>query len=170
MAPGKTESAEDAGSKLESSGSKPVHKWPIRPGVHVHVNGLHALGGIAAVSGGGNVAPTDISGFSFGAKNSTGSSGSDSSPNQTGNSDSESKDDSGVDKVAKGTSTDTKEEERKDSQPVNGSNASSPNTEDTTKSASESKGSLIVSFWKFAFSHILKLDCKLECRIFLRII
>merc|ERR1719204_3010196 len=25
------------------NGEKPVHKWQIRPGVHVHVNGLHPL-------------------------------------------------------------------------------------------------------------------------------
>ena len=28
---------------MASDGGKPVHKWPIRPGVHVHVNGLHPL-------------------------------------------------------------------------------------------------------------------------------
>ena len=51
------------------------HKWPIRPGVHVHVNGLHTLnnsGGAADSSGSAhNMIPADkITGFSYGARNS----------------------------------------------------------------------------------------------------
>ena len=119
----KTEKSEETeSSRLDDSGSKPVHKWPIRPGVHVHVNGLHALGGIATVAG-GSVAP----GFSYGAKNSTGSSGSETSQNDSGNpvpepvSEPVPKDESGNDKVAKGTSTDS-------SQILNNNSAMNNNT------------------------------------------
>ena len=45
-----------------SISEKPVHKWPIRPGVHVHVNGLHVLNN-------SNASETKISGFSYGARN-----------------------------------------------------------------------------------------------------
>ena len=45
-----------------SDKDKPVHKWPIRPGVHVHVNGLHVLNN-------SNASETKISGFSYGARN-----------------------------------------------------------------------------------------------------
>jgi len=41
------------------SGTEP--KWPIKPGVHLHVNGLHSLGKCAK----------PINGFSYGTKNST---------------------------------------------------------------------------------------------------
>jgi hypothetical protein len=79
---------------------QPVHKWPIRPGVHVHVNGLHALNN----SGNANSSnPAEITGFSYGARNSGGSSAA---------SDSASEKERGVDEedlvkttVARGTST-----------------------------------------------------------------
>ena len=45
-----------------SADGKPVHKWPIRPGVHVHVNGLHMLNN-STNSG------EQISGFTYGARN-----------------------------------------------------------------------------------------------------
>ena len=45
-----------------NASEKPVHKWPIRPGVHVHVNGLHVLNN-------SNASETKISGFSYGARN-----------------------------------------------------------------------------------------------------
>ena len=41
-----------------------MHKWPIRPGVHVHVNGLHVLNNSSSASG-------EITGFSYGARNSS---------------------------------------------------------------------------------------------------
>ena len=87
------------------------------------------------------MAPTDITGFSFGAKNSAGSTGSETSQNQSGspNSDSESKDDSGTEKVStKGTSTDVKEPETVDSQAPNHTNNAT--NEDISKSGSDSKG------------------------------
>lgn len=37
-----------------------MHKWPIRPGVHVHVNGLHVLNSSSG--------STEITGFSYGAR------------------------------------------------------------------------------------------------------
>ena len=49
-------------STNHSASEKPVHKWPIRPGVHVHVNGLHVLNN-------SNASETKISGFSYGARN-----------------------------------------------------------------------------------------------------
>ena len=58
------------------------HKWPIRPGVHVHVNGLHTLNNS---SGDNPAASVEISGFTYGARNSSsvgGGSGSDSASNQ----------------------------------------------------------------------------------------
>lgn len=55
------ESSNSAGTSA-SDKDKPVHKWPIRPGVHVHVNGLHVLNN-------SNASETKISGFSYGARN-----------------------------------------------------------------------------------------------------
>ena len=58
-----TTSSEKSETTLEatSTSDKPVHKWPIRPGVHVHVNGLHMLNN-SSTSG-------EISGFTYGARN-----------------------------------------------------------------------------------------------------
>ena len=53
-------------------GSQPVHKWPLRPGVHVHVNGLTTL------TGSDNKINHQINGFSYGAKTSRSSSSSGS--------------------------------------------------------------------------------------------
>ena len=74
--------------------SQPVHKWPLRPGVHVHVNGLNTLTG--GPSGGVPVAAAttngklnhQISGFSYGAtksSRSSSSSGSDWASNASSN-------------------------------------------------------------------------------------
>ena len=51
---------------------QPQHKWPLRPGVHVHVNGLNTL------TGSDNKINHQISGFSYGAKTSRSSSSSGS--------------------------------------------------------------------------------------------
>ena len=57
-----TTSSEKSEAALEACpDNKPVHKWPIRPGVHVHVNGLHMLNNSRS-SG-------EISGFTYGARN-----------------------------------------------------------------------------------------------------
>jgi len=64
------------------SSEKPVqHKWPIRPGVHVHVNGLHTLNNSVNTGNTGGAGPTNvpaekITGFSYGARNSNSGSGS----------------------------------------------------------------------------------------------
>jgi len=60
---------------------QPVHKWPLRPGVHVHVNGLNTL------TGSDNKINHQISGFSYGAKTSrsSSSSGSDWASNTSSN-------------------------------------------------------------------------------------
>jgi hypothetical protein len=64
------------------SSEKPVqHKWPIRPGVHVHVNGLHTLNNSGNTVNTGGAGPTivpaeKITGFSYGARNSNSGSGS----------------------------------------------------------------------------------------------
>jgi len=61
---------------------QPVHKWPLRPGVHVHVNGLNTL------TGGTNAKINhQINGFSYGAKTSrsSSSSGSDWASNASSN-------------------------------------------------------------------------------------
>ena len=50
-----------ASNNSTTTTDKPVHKWPIRPGVHVHVNGLHMLNN-SSTSG-------EISGFTYGARN-----------------------------------------------------------------------------------------------------
>ena len=69
-------------SAANTSTEKPVqHKWPIRPGVHVHVNGLHTLnnsGNTTTASGSGpTMVPAEkISGFTYGARNSNSGSGS----------------------------------------------------------------------------------------------
>jgi hypothetical protein len=142
--PEKPENSENG----KTSGSKPVHKWPIRPGVHVHVNGLHALGGISTV----NAAPTDISGFSYGAKNSTGGSGSETSHNDSGNPIPNSGDDSEPEKVAKGTCTDSTESVNKEKagQNINNNNnnASSQSNCDlnSSNSSQESKGTKITKY------------------------
>ena len=137
--PEKPENSENG----KTSGTKPVHKWPIRPGVHVHVNGLHTLGGISTV----NVAPTDISGFSYGAKNSTGGSGSETSHNDSGNPIPTSGDDSEPEKLAKGTCTDSTESDNNEkvsqnNNNNNNNNASSQSNGDLnpSKSSQESKG------------------------------
>jgi len=79
--------------------TQPVHKWPLRPGVHVHVNGLNTLTGGPVASGQGAVAATtvassklnphhQISGFSYGAaksSRSSSSSGSDWASNASSN-------------------------------------------------------------------------------------
>ena len=79
-------------TELPGSGpSQPVHKWPLRPGVHVHVNGLNTLTGSTTKLN------QQINGFSYGAKTSrsSSSSGSDwasnASSNQELNSDSDPK-------------------------------------------------------------------------------
>ena len=78
-------------SVVNTSAEKQVqHKWPIRPGVHVHVNGLHTLNnsGNAPTSGGAGptmVPAEKITGFSYGARNSN--SGSGSSAGSTANCD-----------------------------------------------------------------------------------
>lgn len=65
-----------------SSQVKPIHKWPLRPGVHVHVNGLDTLAGNDCNK------VNQISGFSYGAKNSSSSSSaSDSVSNASSNPD-----------------------------------------------------------------------------------
>ena len=80
-----------ANSNVDHSGQPPVHKWPLRPGVHVHVNGLNTLTGSTTKLN------HPINGFSYGAKTSrsSSSSGSDwasnTSSNQDLNTDSESK-------------------------------------------------------------------------------
>jgi hypothetical protein len=53
-------------------GPQPIHKWPLRPGVHVHVNGLTTL------TGSDNKINHQINGFSYGAKTSRSSSSSGS--------------------------------------------------------------------------------------------
>lgn len=64
--------AED--SSGNGTAEKPVHKWPIRPGVHVHLNGLRALNvvasGDAAAAGGGLPDAKPVSGFTYSARNS----------------------------------------------------------------------------------------------------
>ena len=67
---------------------KPVqHKWPIRPGVHVHVNGLHTLNNSVSAGASSGAGPTmnpaeKITGFSYGARNSgSGSSAGSSTAN-----------------------------------------------------------------------------------------
>ena len=115
----------DENGKSGQTGNKPVHKWPIRPGVHVHVNGLHTLGG-ASTGAGGSAPVPDISGFSYGAKN-TGS-GSDSASNTSqhdtgnpvsetdgGSSDHPLPDETDSSKPAKGTSTESPVKENHDS-------------------------------------------------------
>ena len=80
-------------SVANTSTDKPVqHKWPIRPGVHVHVNGLHTLNNsnnTSSSSNGAGPKPADpgnkISGFTYGARNSN--SGSGSSAGSTANCD-----------------------------------------------------------------------------------
>ncbi len=109
---GSLEKVEPVDNGLESS--KPVHKWPIRPGVHVHVNGLHTLGGITSV---GIAQTPDLAGFSYGAKNSAGSGGGSDSGSNSNKEDgefaaSESGNDEAVpepqtQRVAKGVSTDS---------------------------------------------------------------
>ena len=61
-----------------------VHKWPLRPGVHVHVNGLNTLTG-----GTDSKINHQISGFTYGAKTSrsSSSSGSDWASNTSSNPD-----------------------------------------------------------------------------------
>ena len=68
---------QEAGHKEEvttslAPGPQPVHKWPLRPGVHVHVNGLTTL------TGSDNKINHQINGFSYGAKTSRSSSSSGS--------------------------------------------------------------------------------------------
>ena len=73
---------------VNTSTEKPVqHKWPIRPGVHVHVNGLHTLNNSGSTGSPGGTGPTmvpaeKITGFSYGARNSgSGSSAGSSTVN-----------------------------------------------------------------------------------------
>ena len=69
-------------SVANTSTEKPIqHKWPIRPGVHVHVNGLHTLNNSGNAPTTGGTGPTTvpaekITGFSYGARNSNSGSGS----------------------------------------------------------------------------------------------
>ena len=77
------EAAAASSNSALASTDKPVHKWPIRPGVHVHVNGLHMLNN-SSTSG-------EISGFTYGARN-----------NSSVASDTASEKDRGVDEVACG--------------------------------------------------------------------
>ena len=76
-----------------ADGGKPVHKWPIRPGVHVHVNGLHMLNN-STTSG-------EISGFTYGARNNSSVASDTASEKDRGVEESE------IEKttVARGTST-----------------------------------------------------------------
>ena len=76
--------ATTAASANNSTTDKPVHKWPIRPGVHVHVNGLHMLNN-SSTSG------EQISGFTYGTKNNS---------SVCAGSDTASEKDRGVDEVA----------------------------------------------------------------------
>ena len=55
-----TADTSDSSEKSTDGSEKPVHKWPIRPGVHVHVNGLHVLNSSSG--------STEITGFSYGAR------------------------------------------------------------------------------------------------------
>ena len=55
------------------NGEKPVHKWPIRPGVHVHVNGLHPLNKSGSSSGGRSPGSETGPDCPAGSKGSTGS-------------------------------------------------------------------------------------------------
>ena len=71
-------------ASANNSTDKPVHKWPIRPGVHVHVNGLHMLNN-SSTSG------EQISGFTYGTKNNS---------SVCASSDTASEKDRGVDEVA----------------------------------------------------------------------
>ena len=90
------ESTTSAGTS--TSETKPVHKWPIRPGVHVHVNGLHVLN---------NSNPsetTKISGFSYGARNNS-TTASDTNLDKSGQDQTGSDETSRTNTVARGTST-----------------------------------------------------------------
>jgi len=69
--PQDTSHKEEAVTSL-ATGAQPVHKWPLRPGVHVHVNGLTTL------TGSDNKINHQINGFSYGAKTSRSSSSSGS--------------------------------------------------------------------------------------------
>jgi hypothetical protein len=74
---------------------QPIHKWPLRPGVHVHVNGLNTLtGGPAAglqaqaTAAASSKLNHQINGFSYGAtksSRSSSSSGSDWASNASSN-------------------------------------------------------------------------------------
>ena len=75
--PGASQDGQHQHNKEETTtslvpGSQPVHKWPLRPGVHVHVNGLTTL------TGSDNKINHQINGFSYGAKTSRSSSSSGS--------------------------------------------------------------------------------------------
>ena len=80
-APPDSNSKEDGGVTSNTGGSTVVHKWPLRPGVHVHVNGLNTL------TGSDNKLHHQITGFSYGAKTSrsSSSSGSDWASNTSSN-------------------------------------------------------------------------------------
>ena len=53
-------------SAVNISSEKPVqHKWPIRPGVHVHVNGLHTLNNSGNTSSTGGTGPTTVHAENF---------------------------------------------------------------------------------------------------------
>jgi hypothetical protein len=73
---------------------QPIHKWPLRPGVHVHVNGLNTLTGGPAAGLQATTAAANsklnhqINGFSYGAtksSRSSSSSGSDWASNASSN-------------------------------------------------------------------------------------
>jgi len=74
----------NTGDKDPSQTGQQVHKWPLRPGVHVHVNGLNTLTG-----GQDSKVNHQISGFTYGAKTSrsSSSSGSDWASNTSSNPD-----------------------------------------------------------------------------------
>lgn len=57
-----TADTSDTSENPDLSEEKPVHKWPIRPGVHVHVNGLHVLN---------NSSSEIVAGFTYGARSSS---------------------------------------------------------------------------------------------------
>ena len=146
--PDKPDKPENNENGKGQTGTKPVHKWPIRPGVHVHVNGLHTLGGISTVAG-GSIKNPDISGFSYGAKNSASCSGSDSASNTSQNDPANptSEPDGGSDpvpehdeeepsKMARGTSTDSKENLNKTENISSNANNNNNNLNHNAKSQS----------------------------------
>ncbi len=178
--PDKPEKPENNENGKGQTGTKPVHKWPIRPGVHVHVNGLHTLGGISTVAG-GSIKNPDISGFSYGAKNSASCSGSDSASNTSQNDPANpvSEPDGGSDpvpdndeeepsKIARGTSTDSKENLNKSenisSNANNNNNNAKSQSNATPPTVSPNSSQVLKGIWKAYFLSIYFLFLKLNIR------